>query len=79
MKKIDTFHNPPIRRYVNRIKFRIKAGYYLKLLTPGLMRLLRTTKIKTTKDENDEDLPHLEIIEVVLVQCNIVNNDNQED
>ena len=27
------------------------------------------------KEENDENVPHLEITEVVLVHCNIVNND----
>ena len=48
------------------------------LLTPELLRLLRSTKSKT-KDENDEDVPHLEIVEVVLVQCNIFNNDHQQD
>ena len=79
MRKHDTFHNPPIRRYVSRIKFRIKTEYYLVLLTPELLRLLRSTKSKKTRDENDEDVPHLEIVEVVLVQCNIFNNDHQQD
>ena len=36
------------------------------------MKLLGSTKIKITKDKNDENLPHLEIPEVVLVHCNIV-------
>ena len=30
---------------------------------------------KLTKDKNCENVPHLEITEVVLVHCNIVNND----
>ena len=30
-----------------------------------------------TKDINGEKMSHLEIIEVVLVHCNIVNNDYQ--
>ena len=34
---------------------------------------------KITKDENDENVPHLEITEVALVHCNIVNNDYQQD
>ena len=38
------------------------------------MKLLGSTKSKVTKDENGEDVPHLEITEVVLVHCNIVNN-----
>ena len=39
------------------------------------MNLLGSTKIKITKDENDEDVLHLEITEVVLIHCSIVNND----
>ena len=65
--------------YVNkieiRITFTIKTGYYLKLLTPGTMKLLGNIKNKLTKDENGENIPHLEITEVALVHCNIVHND----
>ena len=43
------------------------------------MRLLRSTKGKINKDENGENLPRLEITEVVLVHCNTVNNDYQQD
>ena len=43
------------------------------------MKLLGSTKNKITKDKNGENVPHLEITEVVLVHCNIVNNDYQED
>ena len=32
-----------------------------------------------TEDKNGENVPHLEITEVVLVYCNIVNNDCQQD
>ena len=39
------------------------------------MNLLGSTKNKITKDENGENAPHKEITEVVLVRCNIVNND----
>ena len=34
---------------------------------------------KITKDKNGENVPHLEITEVVLVHCNMVNNDYQQD
>ena len=54
--------NPPIRTYVNKtentITYRIKTVYYLKLLKPETMKLLRNTK---TKDENGVNVPHLEI------------------
>ena len=43
------------------------------------MELLGSTKNKITKDKNGEDVPHLEITEVILVHCNIVNNDYQQD
>ena len=43
------------------------------------MKLLGSTKSKITKIENDENMPHLEIIEVILVHCNTVNNDYQQD
>ena len=43
------------------------------------MKLLGSTKNKITKDKNGENVPHLEITEVVLVHCNIVNNGYQQD
>ena len=43
------------------------------------MKLLWSTENKITKDENGENAPRLEITEVVLVHCNIVNNDYQQD
>ena len=43
------------------------------------MKLLRSTISKITKDKNGENVPHLEITEVVLVHYNIENNDYQQD
>ena len=43
------------------------------------MKLLESTENKIAKDKNGENEPHLEITEVVLVHCNIVNNDYQQD
>ena len=43
------------------------------------MKLLGSTENKITKDKNSENVPHLEITEVVLIHCNIVNNDYQQD
>ena len=42
------------------------------------MKLLESTENKITKDKNGENVPHLEITEVVLVDCDIVNNDYQQ-
>ena len=43
------------------------------------MKLLGSTENKITKDKNGENVPHLEITEVALVHCDIVNNDYQQD
>ena len=67
-----------VNRIENRITFKIKNGYYLELLTPETMKLLGSTESKITKD-NGENVPHLEIVELVLVHCNLVNNDYQQD
>ena len=62
----------------NRINFKIKNGQSLEFLTPETMKLLGSTKNKTTEDKNGENVPHLQITEVVLVHCDIVNNDYQQ-
>ena len=73
---------PSIQIYVNKIKnritFKIKKEYNLELLTKETMKLLGSTKSKITKDKNGENVPHLAITEVVLVHCNMVNNDYHE-
>ena len=75
--------NASIRIFIdkigNRITFIIKAGYYLETITPEKMKLLGCTKSKTTKDESGENTPRLEITEVALIHCSIVNNDYQQD
>ena len=74
---------PSIQIYVNkvenRITFKIKNGCSLELLRKETMKLLGSTDIKITKDKNGENVPHIEITEVVLVHCNMVNNDYQQD
>ena len=46
---------------------------------PETMKLLGSTKFKVTKDENSKYVPHLEITKGVLMHCDIVNNDYQQD
>ena len=79
----ENIDNPSVKTYVNiienRITFKIKNGYNLELLTPETMKLLGSTENRITKDKKGEYVPHLEITEVVLVHCNIVNNDYQQD
>ena len=82
-KHSESVDNPSIRMYINRIEnritFKIKNKYYLELLTPETMKLLGSTESKITKDKNSENVSHLEIVELVLVHCNLVNNDYQQD
>ena len=68
-----------VKETENRITLKIKNGYNLEILTPETIKLLGSTKNKITEDKNGENVPHLEITEVVLVHCNIVNNDYQQD
>ena len=43
------------------------------------MKLLGSTKSKMTKDKSGENVPHFEISELILIQCNTANNDYQQD
>ena len=82
-KHSENVDNPSIRMYINkvenRITFKIKNEYYPELLTPETMKLLESTESKITKDKIGENVPHLEVVELVLVHCNLVNNDYQQD
>ena len=75
--------NPSIRVYVdkigNRITFKIKTRFYLELLTPETIKLLGSTENEITKNKNGENVTNLEITQIVLVQCNILTNDYQQD
>ena len=79
----DHVDKSSVQIYTNKIEnmvtFQIKNGYALELQAPETIKLLGSTKIKITKDKNGEKVPHLEITEVVLVHCNTVNNDYQQD
>ena len=75
--------NPSIRLLTNKIEnkitFKVKKGYYLKLWLPETLKLLGSTKSKITKDEDGGNVPYLEITEVVLVNCNAANNSYQKN
>ena len=77
-KHSESVDNPSIRMYVNRIEnritFKIKNGYYLELLTLQTLKLLGSTESKITKNKNGE-----KVIELLLVHCNLANNDYQQD
>ena len=52
-------------------------GYKLELLTPETMKLLGSTHKICDEDEDGENAPKYESVEVVLVHCNLVKNDYQ--
>ena len=62
--------NPSIRRYINkienRITFEIKTEYYRQVLFPETMKLRKSIISKITKDENGQNVPYLEITEVLI-------------
>ena len=83
IKKHETIgDNPPVQIYVNKIKnrivFKIKTGYKLELLSKETMQLLGSSKKDMDKNKDGEIVPRLETVEVVLVHCNLVNNNYQQ-
>ena len=79
----ENINNSSVKIYVNKIENRItvkiKTVYYLELLIPETMKLFGSSENKITKDKNGENVPHLEITDILLVHCNIVNDDYQQD
>ena len=77
-KKTD---NLSIRMYKNKIEngitFKTKTGYYIELLMLETMKLLGGTEKSKNKSKNVENVPYLEITWIVLIHCNIVDNDYQ--
>ena len=68
-----------LNKIENRITVKIKTGYYPEILTPETMKLIGNIINNINRDENDKNVPYLEVTEVVLVHWNIVNNDYQQD
>ena len=66
------------------MKLKIRLHLKLKMdimdgVKPETMKLLGSNESKKTKDKNGENVPHLEIVELVLIHCNIVNNNYQQN
>ena len=68
---------PNINRINNRLVFKIKDEYNLELQTPETMKLFGSTKKLIDKTKNGENVPRLRVAKVVLVQCNLVDNQYQ--
>ena len=58
--------------------FKLKDGYKLELQTFETMKLFGSTKKLIDETENGENVPNIEVVKAVLVQCNFVDNQNQE-
>ena len=58
--------------------FKIKDGYKLEIQTPETIILFGSTKRLKDKTKNGENVPNLEVVEVVLVQCNLVDHQYQK-
>ena len=67
-----------VNKIKNRIDFKIKTTYKLELLSPETMKLLGSTRKDVDQDKNGENVPKLESVEVVLLHCNLVNNNYQQ-
>ena len=68
-----------VNKKENTITFKIKTGYYHELFMNETRKLLGCNYSKLKKDKAGENVPYLEITEVILVHCNIVSNDYQQD
>ena len=57
---------------------KIKYGYKLELQTPETVKLFGSKKQLTGKIKNGENVPSLEVVEVVLIQSNLEDNQYQQ-
>ena len=83
IKKHETITDvSPVLIYVNeinnRIVFKIKSGYKLELLSKETMRLLGSSANSIDIDKNSELVSKLESVDLILVHCNLVNNNYQQ-
>ena len=60
-------------------RLKIKKDIILNFQLLKQPKILGSSKSKITKNENGENVPSLEITEVVLVHCNIVTNNYQQN
>ena len=63
-----------INKIQSRITFKVNSRCFIYLLTAETIKLLGSIENKISKDKNGENVPHLEITEVELVCCKIIDN-----
>ena len=84
IKNIETVaDNLPIQIYINKVincvVFKLKTGYKLELLSKETMKLLRSTEKVIAQDKNVKIVTKLENVDVILIYCNVVNNNYQQE
>ena len=76
-------HKDDIKIYVNktanRVTFKLKTGVILELMTPETQRFLGSSTNAITSEINGDLAPQMKSTDVVLVHCNLVNDDYQHD
>ena len=82
IKKYETIaNNAPINICIsminNRLVFVTKDRNKLELRSSETMKLFGSTKKLMYKTKNRENVPSIEVVAVVLVQCNLVENQYQ--
>ena len=74
--------NYPIHIHINRdnngVVFKVTDGYKLELKLPETMTLLVARRKLIDKTKNGKNVPSFEVVEVVLVQCNLIDNQYQQ-
>ena len=63
-----------VNKTENRIAFKIETRFYIVFLTSETKKLLGSTKSKITKTKNCENVSNLKNTELILVHCNVANN-----
>ena len=61
------------------LRLNLRQDIFWNFWHPKQRYYLETLKQNITEYKNGGNVPHLEITEIVLVHCNIVNNDYQQD
>ena len=74
--------NYPIHIHINRdnngVVFKVTDGYKLELKLPETMTLLVARRKLIDKTKNGKNVPSFDVVEVVLVQCNLLDNQYQQ-
>ena len=64
-----------VNKIDNRVTFKLKSGVTLELMTPETQKLLGSSLKTITGEINGDLVPEMESTEVILVHCNLINND----